>query len=307
MLQPEVPFRARAASPVVSFGPQLRTIVLGHLTSNCNSRTSDQFQSRTVKKSNTNTAAVRRQVIVKPVVNALEILRYLTRSKEPVRAVDIARQLGINPSTCFNILRTLVREEVVGFDARSKRYSAGPGLASLPEKSLCETRRLRAAKPLMQQVATRFHVTVTLWHRLGQDRIELVGSENNSDDLRIHMAEGQRLPILMGASGRLFAATLGQKDSRMRAAFATLRWSRPLTFETYWREVMSAARCGWAVDDSFFARGIVSVAAPVFEPDGELNYTVSAVLFRGQHDQAGIARLGESLRDLAARLARIFY
>ena len=55
-------------------------------------------------------------VTVKPVVNAVRILRYLTQKGAPERAADIARHLAINPSTCFNILRTLVAEDVVDFN-----------------------------------------------------------------------------------------------------------------------------------------------------------------------------------------------
>ena len=74
-------------------------------------------------------------VIVKPVVNAVRILRYLTQKGSPERAADIARQLAINPSTCFNILRTLVSEDVVDFNPLSKTYSAGLGLARLMEQA----------------------------------------------------------------------------------------------------------------------------------------------------------------------------
>ena len=79
----------------------------------------------------TDSRAATSPVTVKPVVNAVRILRYLTHTGAPERAADIARHLSINPSTCFNILRTLVAEDVVDFNGRSKTYSAGLGLARL--------------------------------------------------------------------------------------------------------------------------------------------------------------------------------
>ncbi|UUZ70707.1 helix-turn-helix domain-containing protein [Polaromonas sp. P1(28)-8] len=48
-----------------------------------------------------------RTVIVRPVVNAISILRYLTHTGAPERAADIARHLSINSSTCFNILQNI--------------------------------------------------------------------------------------------------------------------------------------------------------------------------------------------------------
>lgn len=118
-------------------------------------------------------------VIVKPVVNAVRILRYLTHKGAPERAADIARHLGINPSTCFNILRTLVAEDVVDFNPLSKTYSAGLGLARLVEQLVTQGQRLQMALPAMRELAARFGVTVTLWRRMGLDRIVLMHSESS--------------------------------------------------------------------------------------------------------------------------------
>ena len=79
------------------------------------------------------TAKSANATLVKPVSNAIRILRHLSQVGKPERSLDIARQLSINPSTCFNILRTLVQEDVVDFSPLSKRYSVGSGLARLVE------------------------------------------------------------------------------------------------------------------------------------------------------------------------------
>ena len=92
-------------------------------------------------------------VTVKPVVNAIRILRLLSQAGRPERAVDIARQLDINPSTCFNILRTLAAEDMVEFNAMSKRYSAGLGLARLVEQFVTQGQKIQLAKPLLESFA----------------------------------------------------------------------------------------------------------------------------------------------------------
>jgi DNA-binding IclR family transcriptional regulator len=244
-------------------------------------------------------------VTVKPVVNAIRILRYLAQSSAPERAVDIARNLKINPSTCFNILRTLVAEDVVDFNALSKTYSAGLGLSRLVEQLVTQGQRISRALPLMQQLAARFGVTATLWRRLGTDRIVLMNSESSPTDLHIDMPAGQRLPIFMGASGRLFASRLGLEEGRLRAEFASMRWTRPLSFESYWREVQRSRRRGFAVDDGYFSAGVLSIAASVDDPSGNIVFTVSAVMIRGQRNDAQIEELGLALRDLGLQLSHV--
>jgi DNA-binding IclR family transcriptional regulator len=246
-------------------------------------------------------------VIVKPVVNAIRILRYLTKEGAPARAADIARHLSINPSTCFNILRTLVSVDVVDFNALSKTYSAGIGLARLMEQLVTQGQRLQMAAPPMRETAARFGVTVTLWRRMGLDRIVLVRSESSPTELHIDMPAGQRLPLLMGASGRLFVGRLGLTDDELRHAFELIRWARPLTFDTYLREVNRARRRGWAVDDGYFAAGVLAVAAPVCDPSANVAYTVSAVMIRGQRSDADIEIIGEALRDLGHQLEAVLF
>ncbi|WP_201747134.1 IclR family transcriptional regulator [Glaciimonas sp. PCH181] len=245
--------------------------------------------------------------MVKPVINALHILRYLTMTGDPERAVDIARHLGINQSTCFNILRTLVSENVAAFDPLSKTYTPGIGLAKLVGQFVTQGQRIEVAKPLMRDFAARFEVTVTLWRPIGIDRIVLVSSALSPTNLRIDMAEGQRLPYIMGASGRIFAGQPDVSESVVREAFNNIRWSESLTFETYWSEVQEARRLGYAIDDGNFARGIVVVAAPIYDATGAIAFTVSAFMFRNQFDQAGIIVLGKALNALGAKIANALF
>lgn len=248
-------------------------------------------------------------VIVKPVVNAIGILRYLAQKGAPERAADIARHLEINPSTCFNILRTLVSEDVVDFNPVSKTYSAGLGLARLAEQLVTQGQRVQLALPLMRELAIAHGITVTLWRRMGNDRIVLVSSESSPTDLHIYMPLGQRLPILMGASGRLFVGQMNVADQDLRAEFARIRWARALSFEEYRDQVQLAQRQGWAVDDGYFSDGVLAIAAPVRDTMRSIAYTVSAVMIRSQHGdrEARIKSLGESLKELGSRLESVLF
>lgn len=248
-------------------------------------------------------------VIVKPVVNAVGILRYLAHKGAPERAADIARHLEINPSTCFNILRTLVSEDVVDFNPLSKTYSAGLGLARLAEQLVTQGQRVQLALPFMRELAIERGITVTLWRRMGNDRIVLVSSESSPTDLHIYMPLGQRLPIVMGASGRLFVGRMNLSEDDLSAEFANIRWARPLSFKEYLAQVHLAQRCGWAVDDGYFSEGVLAIAAPVCDASHNIAYTVSAVMIRSQtgDTEARIRVLGESLKELGKRLESVLF
>lgn len=246
-------------------------------------------------------------VTVKPVVNAVRILRFLSQAGAPARSVDIARKLDINPSTCFNILRTLVAEDMVEFNTMSKRYSAGFGLARLVEQFVTQGQRVQRAKPLLENFAADSKVTVTLWRRMGSDRSVIVSSATCPTDVSINMSEGQRVPIMMGASGRLYASQLDLDDEQSREMFEKIRWGDQLSYATFRRQVADAAERGWAIDDGHFSIGILAVAAPVYSPTETIDFTVSAVMFRGQRDEDGISELGKALCGLCNELQEVLF
>lgn len=256
------------------------------------------------EKNSTSTAlsAKGNSVIVRPVVNAVRIIRLLSESGAAERAVDIARKLSINPSTCFNILRTLLTEEMVTFDEIGKTYSIGPGIARLARHQIVQQRSAELARQIMQEFAARYRVTVSIWHYISPDRIEVTSLETAPKGLRIEIPMGHRVPVLMGASGRLFAKNLGASEDCLRKMYQEIRWARPLSLETYLEQVMEADRRGWAVDDGYFSAGIMTIAAPVNEPSGKIAFTVSAVFFRGQYTGKKIDEIGTAVRDLAQSL-----
>ena len=64
------------------------------------------------------------------------------------------------------------------------------------------------------EIANESEETVQLKSRVwritdGHDKIVLVKSVSSPADVHIAMAEGQRLPIMMGATGRVLAPHLG--------------------------------------------------------------------------------------------------
>jgi DNA-binding IclR family transcriptional regulator len=163
---------------------------------------------------------------VKPVSNAIDIIRYLSKSKQPATVTRLARQLSLNPSTCFNILRTLVWEGLIDFNEAAKSYSVGLGILKLAEGALSEGERLVSMKKNMHELAESYRVTLLLWRRVGDDRMLLVSVENSSADLQIQLRTGQRLPLLLGATGRVFASHLGLTKQELKARFRVLRWAR---------------------------------------------------------------------------------
>jgi DNA-binding IclR family transcriptional regulator len=255
------------------------------------------------QKTDQESSATDVKTTVKPVSNAINILKDLGQSGAPATLTQIARRLRINTSTCFNIMRTLVAEGVIDFDPVAKTYVIGFGLLKLVRNAISETEHLAAAKPYMHELAERHGVTVCLWRRTGANRIVLVLAEHSSADLRIHVRAGIRLPVLLGSTGRALGPLLELDEAQLRAEFAQLRWAKPISFEAFWREALKSKARGWAMDDGVYSAGILTISAAIRGPTEVLSpYSLTVLTFSGRHDEREIAGLGEAVAATARKL-----
>ncbi len=234
----------------------------------------------------------------------LAVLRYLNQTGTRAGVSRVARDLQLNPSTCFHLLRTLVYEGMVSFDPDTKTYALGLGVIELAKGALDQASYARLMRPHLDAVAARHQVTVTLWQRAGADRVVLVDRAESDTAMRVHMQIGQRLPMYVAALGRCMAAHSGLTKAALRQAFKTLRWEDPPSFEQYWASVEAARRPGYAVDSGQYVLGATTVSVAVLDADGRPLMALSAVGFSAQLTDARIAALGEDLRARAAAVGR---
>lgn len=241
---------------------------------------------------------------VNALARGIAILRYLDSQGEPVGVVQIARELKINTSTCFNLLRTLAHERLAVFDPKTKRYSPGLGVLELAHGALKQGAHIRLLHPRLEQIADEHKVTVMLWQLVSPSRAMVVDLAESPTPLRVHFTVGQRLPSLIGALGRCFAAHLGLPKAQIKAMFKELRWQDAPTFEKYWSDVEETRNSGFAVDIGHYNRNFTTAAAPILASDGRAAMAVSAITFSGDIDRGRLMQLAADLKRVTGEASR---
>lgn len=236
------------------------------------------------------------------VTGGIRLLRRLNEAGQPMRVTQLARDLSLNPSTCFNILRTLVAEEVVTFDPSRKVYSLGLGMLRLAGKAVLRESDLVSLRPAMERIAARHQVLVTLWRRAAVDRMVLVMSAEPDAPLGISASIGSRVPMFLGALGRVMAAVSDMPRAELKARFEELRWHKAPPFRRYLQEVEAARAKGWALDAGDYASGILTVSAPVIGRFGGIDHVCSATMFMSQHDDRQVSAIAEEIVALGRSL-----
>jgi len=231
----------------------------------------------------------------------IAVLRHLSRSSTPVGVSRIARDLSLNASTCFNLLRTLVHEGLVHFDETTKTYSLGLGAVALARGALDRTSLPRLLQPQLAALAATHSVTVLLWQRTPDDRLVLVHVAESPDAIRVQLSVGARLPLYAGASGRCMAAFGNASRAAIRRGVEAVRWDDPPSFDAYWASLAAVRERGHAIDEGHYRRGATVVAAPVLDRTGTPMLAIGCATFSAQLDAGALRALTDALGLLAAR------
>jgi len=233
------------------------------------------------------------------VVNALQILQYLAASTSPVGVAAVARGTKISTSTCFNILRTLVRARFASFNTSDKTYSLGLALAEL-SVGLVGISHAELIRPELERLALNYETLILLWRVTDDNHLVLIDRAHSPTGIRVEIGMGYRLPLLAGAIGRCVAAEMQLSVADLRRRFAGLRWQAPLSFPDYQAQVAETREAGWALDDGRLFRGLTVVASLVLDSDRRPRFGFSGVSIAGQQSTERLADLGRDLRDLGA-------
>ena len=241
---------------------------------------------------------------VNAVASAIKILFHLSAIDAPIGATPLARVLGLNTSTCFNILKTLVRDNLVEFDERTKGYSIGMGVVDLAKGLFSRDIDVSAVRPMMEQVAQKHGVTVSLLRRIKDNRSMIVQLAVSDAPVRISLSVGRILPLLLGAQGQVMAAFSDMDVQELRRQFDLLNFDRPISFDAFMANVEETRHRGWSVDEGYIVRGTVSLSVPIFDRVRLPIFACSATMFSGQYEPGNAEQIARDLRAIGDAIER---
>lgn len=235
---------------------------------------------------------------VRSVSQSFAILRLLAEVGA-LTLSDIGRTVGLSPSSCLNLLKTLVGEGAIERDARTKQYRLAPAWQTVEAlRTDVAARFVERAQPLIARFAQASEAAMGLWKIVSRDRIQLAARAESDAATRLSLADDQRQPLGGGAAGRAIAAAQGVSEAELARRFAPVRWLTDLPFDAYVRQVGDAAAKGFAIDRGDTHRGVCTVAVGI--ADIAPGFALSASIVIGSRSDAEIDALGAemiALRD----------
>jgi DNA-binding IclR family transcriptional regulator len=235
---------------------------------------------------------------------AIAILEVLRRHGE-LTISEVVEFTRINKSTAYYLTQTLVGHRLI--EERNHRYRLGLGLLYLASGVAEGRSEIDIIKRRLADLQPSFDATFVIYRRLDADHVILVDSIRRDDGIHITVAPGSVIPIQGGSFGRCFLAydSATQIDRILRKGLTRYTPHSVTDTDVFRAEIARARRLGWAVDREGFAVGVTTVAAPIVNSSGMVEFAAAAVAFASAMTAARIRAYGGQLAAACEELATL--
>jgi DNA-binding IclR family transcriptional regulator len=243
---------------------------------------------------------------------SIKILEYLSRFKSKERSLSqISKNLSINKSTCHRILKLLNQYRYVSYDEDSKQYNLGPYLIILGSRASEFNDYLRLAKPFLKLVCEQTRLTSVLLEPLSNDRLMYVAKEEldlPDNPVQVTVKIGQHFPATSASFGKCYLAFLEKEKTKeiiQKVNFKQFTDKSITNFETFQESLNEVRRKGYAVSYEEHTPDVFGVAAPIFDPYGDIKMVIACIGFASKISEEHISFCGDKLKEAAKRIMEV--
>jgi DNA-binding IclR family transcriptional regulator len=199
------------------------------------------------------------------VKKAFKILHLIADVSTGLGISDLAKQLKIGKSTVHGITAALEEMGAVIRDPTRKKYRVGHTLLELGRKAYAKMDLKDVARKPMERLMEEVGETVFLGV-LNGDHVTILDVVESPNEMKITSPPGTKLPLLVGATGRvLFAQMEKERAKEIVQRMGLVRYTSKSVIDPrqFLKEVAKARELGYAIDNEEYILGVRAIAAPI--------------------------------------------
>ena len=241
------------------------------------------------------------------VQKTMQVLEVLAGKEKGV--LEIASETGLNKSTVFRILSSLVSLDYAYQVAKTEKYGLTVKLNKLAESNQSRFNLVALSLEILQRAADISQETIFLY-TYSQGQMIILHQIESPSPLRVvskFSNDGKRPPLHATASSKCIIAMQGEKAMQYllsQAPYPRFTETTICTREAMLEELMRIREQGYAMDDQENEPGIRCVAAPIYMPDHTVTACVSisgpSVRMHGEK----LAKCIELVKETTAEISR---
>ena len=207
------------------------------------------------------------------VTKAFQILETVADAGE--RGLPFARiveSTAIPKASAHRLLRELVEISVLSFDPDTRHYRGGMMLARLGANASADYDLRRVARPHLEALQKETGHVATLGVRNDDEGVYVDKIEPDDFSIRLHSEVGKAFPLHCTGMGKVLLAHASKDDVRRLSKRQLKAFTKhTITDSKALREELDRVRAkGYALDREEITRGLMCVAAPIYDAHGEI-------------------------------------
>ena len=199
------------------------------------------------------------------VKKAFKILYAISDASNSLGISDLSKKLKIGKSTVHGITAALEEIGVLIRDPIHKKYNIGYTLLELRKKAYGKMELRDVAKIPMEKLMEKIGETVFLGI-LNGDHVTILDMVESHNEMKITSPPGTRLPIIAGATGKVFLAQFEEKKIKeiiQKMGFVRFTSKSIVDQKKFFKEIEETKKRGYAIDDEEYMLGVKAIAAPI--------------------------------------------
>ncbi len=242
---------------------------------------------------------------LRAVLNAVDSLEYIAKSRQGVGVREIARELRMSPATASRLLTTLRLSEVLEQDPGG-RYFIGPRLHSITQAHRNSANLNAISESFLRDLVDQTGETVFLGV-LDEASVVVINRLDSPQPLRMAAELGTREPANRTALGKVLFSHLEEDELERRLSLLDFENAPATSAQNVaeFRERLDETRNrGWGLDDEEHIEGVRCVACGIRNAEGQM---ISAISVSGPSTRLTNERIETiipSIRAAAAGISR---
>jgi len=236
------------------------------------------------------------------------IVSYLVDKEKPLSIAEISRDLQLNKSGVYRILRFLKEARWVSQQPDTGLYYLGPGIVKLSSAILSKYDIRSASQPYLEEVCKITKETALLNLRIGYERI-IIDQVVPSNDMLYLVPFGKRMPLWLGSTGKAILALLPEEeigialDYIKKSGQPGYASGEQTNIGKIRQQLEKVKEDGFAVSTGEVVSGAIGIAAPIFRRDHKVVGSLAMATPARKLSRSEVKKYGLLLKRLSEEIS----